>query len=213
MNKEYLTIALPKGKMFKKAVELLAKCGYTAENISEDSRLLIIANEEQKVRFIITKAVDLPTYVECGAADIGIIGKDVLLEDPKDVYELLDLGYGVCRLMMAIPEANLKESLQEYTNMRVATKYPYVAKQFFDAQGLQMEIIKLNGSIELAPMVGVADLIVDVVETGTTLKANKLVEICSIHDSTARLIANRVSFRMKFEQLNALVKSLEVLVK
>lgn len=212
MNNEYITIALPKGKMFKKAVEMLAQCGYTAADVREDSRLLIIENPVDKVRFIITKTVDLPTYVECGAADIGIIGKDVLLEENKDVYELLDLKYGVCRLMLAVPAANIKENFRDYANLRVATKYPHLAKEFFDKQGMQVEIIKLNGSIELAPMVDLADLIVDIVETGTTLKANNLIEIVKIHDSTARLIANRVSFRMKFQKLHQLVKDLEELL-
>lgn len=212
MNQEYITIALPKGKMFKKAVELLAKCGYAAEDVREDSRMLIISNEQTKVRFIITKTVDLPTYVECGAADIGIIGKDVLLEEGKDVYELLDLKYGLCRLMLAVPEADIKANITDYANLRIATKYPHVAEQFFAEKGMQVEIIKLNGSIELAPMVGLSDLIVDVVETGTTLKANRLIEVEKITSSTARLIANRISFRMKFQRLHKLVKDLESLI-
>lgn len=212
MNQEYITIALPKGKMFKKAVELLAQCGYAAEDVREDSRMLIISNEQTKVRFIITKTVDLPTYVECGAADIGIIGKDVLLEEGKDVYELLDLKYGLCRLMLAVPEADVKANITDYANLRIATKYPHVAEQFFAEKGMQVEIIKLNGSIELAPMVGLSDLIVDVVETGTTLKANRLIEVEKITSSTARLIANRISFRMKFQRLHKLVKDLESLI-
>lgn len=213
MNQEYITIALPKGKMFKKAVDMLAKCGFEAEDVREDSRMLIISNEQTKVRFIITKTVDLPTYVECGAADIGIIGKDVLVEENKDVYELLDLKYGLCRLMLAVPEASLKPNITDYANMRVATKYPHVAEKFFAEKGMQVEIIKLNGSIELAPMVGLSELIVDVVETGTTLKANRLIEVEKICSSTARLIANRVSFRMKFQRLHKLVKDLEALVQ
>ena len=213
MNQEYITIALPKGKMFKKAVEMLAKCGFEAEDVREDSRMLIISNEQTKVRFIITKTVDLPTYVECGAADIGIIGKDVLVEENKDVYELLDLKYGLCRLMLAVPEASLQPNITDYANMRVATKYPHVAEKFFAEKGMQVEIIKLNGSIELAPMVGLSELIVDVVETGTTLKANRLIEVEKICSSTARLIANRVSFRMKFQRLHKLVKDLEALVQ
>lgn len=213
MNQEYITIALPKGKMFKKAVEMLAKCGFEAEDVREDSRMLIISNEQTKVRFIITKTVDLPTYVECGAADIGIIGKDVLVEENKDVYELLDLKYGLCRLMLAVPEASLQPNITDYANMRVATKYPNVAEKFFAEKGMQVEIIKLNGSIELAPMVGLSELIVDVVETGTTLKANRLIEVEKICSSTARLIANRVSFRMKFQRLHKLVKDLEALVQ
>lgn len=209
---DYITIALPKGKMFAKSVDLLAKVGYTAENVCEDSRLLIISNPIDKVRFIITKTMDLPTYVECGAADIGIIGKDVLLEENKDVYELLDLKFGLCRLMLAVPEAEIRPQLTDYANLRIATKYPQVTQKFFSQQSMQVEIIKLNGSIELAPMVGLADLIVDIVETGTTLKANKLQEIHKLHTCTARLIANRVSFRMKFNRLHKLVCDLQTLI-
>lgn len=208
MNSEYITIALPKGKLFDKSVRLLEKVGYYAENVTEDSRKLVISNEETKVRFIITKTVDLPTYVEYGAADIGIIGKDVLLEEKKDVYELLDLGFGKCRLMLAVPEAKRKPNLTDYAHWRVATKYPVCAAEYFNKLGIQTEIIKLNGSIELAPIVGLSEMIVDIVETGRTLKENKLVEVDSIYTATARLIANRVSFKMKFDRLNKLVKDL-----
>ena len=172
-----LTIALPKGKLFDKAAALLQKVGFEAEGLAESSRKLVISNDELAIRFIITKTVDLPTYVEYGAADIGIIGKDILAEEHKDVYELLDLGFGRCRLMMAVPEAMQRDKLADYAHLRVATKFPHLAEQFFHRQGIQVEIIKLNGSIELAPMVGLSDLIVDLVETGRTLKENKLVEI------------------------------------
>lgn len=204
-----LTIALPKGKLFDKAKVMLEQIGLSAEGLSEDSRKLIISNSEMKVNFIITKTMDLPTYVEYGAADIGIIGKDVLLEEKKDVYELLDLGFGKCRLMLAIPEASRREKLTDYANMRVATKYPNVAAEFFQSIGIQAEIIKLNGSIELAPMVGLSELIVDIVETGNTLRANKLVEIAQIHTATARFIANRASFKLKFARIHEIVKALK----
>lgn len=206
---DYLTIALPKGKLFDLSAAMLAKAGFTAEGLSENSRKLVIANDEKKIRFIITKTQDLPTYVEYGAADIGIIGKDVLLEENKDVYELLDLKFGFCRLMMAVPEALRQEKLSDYAHMRVATKYPRVAEQYFHGLGIQMEIIKLNGSIELAPMVGLAELIVDIVETGRTLRENKLMEVASIHPATARLIANRVSFKMKFDRIHQLAEELK----
>ena len=127
---DYLTIALPKGKLFAKSVDLLAKVGYAAENVVENSRKLVITNEETKVKFIIVKTVDLPTYVEYGAADIGIIGKDVLREEQKDIYELLDMGYGACHLMMAVPEAKQLPNLTDYAHMRVATKYPHSASEF-----------------------------------------------------------------------------------
>jgi len=210
---DYLTIALPKGKLFDRSVSMLTKIGYTAEGLSENSRKLVIANETEKIRFIITKTADLPTYVEYGAADIGIIGKDVLLEGNKDVYELLDLKFGFCRMMVAVPQALKQEKLSDYAHMRVATKYPRVAESFFHSVGIQMEIIKLNGSIELAPMVGLAEIIVDIVETGRTLKENNLVEIAQIHPATARFIANRVSFKMKFDRINKMVEGLKALVE
>jgi ATP phosphoribosyltransferase len=210
---EYLTIALPKGKLFSPAAQLLDKLGLNAEGLSEKSRKLVITNEEKKVRFIITKTADLPTYVEYGAADIGIIGKDVLLEEQKDVYELLDLKFGLCRLMVAVPKALQREKLSDYAHLRVATKYPAITESFFHSRGVQVEIIKLNGSIELAPMVGLAEVIVDIVETGTTLKENNLVEIAQIHQATARFIANRVSFKMKFAQINGIVENLRAIVQ
>ncbi|MCE5284378.1 MAG: ATP phosphoribosyltransferase [Pelosinus sp.] len=206
---DYLTIALPKGKLFGLSADLLAKVGYTAENLSEKSRKLIISNEKEKIRFIITKTADLPTYVEYGAADIGVIGKDVLLEEGKDVYELLDLKFGYCRMMVAVPKALKREKLSDYAHLRVATKFPHIAERFFRSQGIQVEFIKLNGSIELAPMVGLAELIVDIVETGRTLKENNLEEIAQIVPATARLIANRVSFKMKFDRINKLVEDLK----
>lgn len=211
VDMEYLTIALPKGKLFKPSVDLLAKAGYRADSVSESSRKLIITNEEAKLRFIITKTADLPTYVEYGAADIGIIGKDVLLEEERDVYELADLKLGLCRLMVAVPESMRQPKLSDYAHMRVATKYPKIAEAFFHSHGIQMEIIRLNGSIELAPMVGLAELIVDIVETGRTLKENHLTEIAQIHTATARLVANRVSFKMKFERIHALVSAVKAL--
>jgi ATP phosphoribosyltransferase len=210
---EYLTIALPKGKLFQPSADILAKIGYTAEGLSEKSRKLVITNEEKKIKFIITKTADLPTYVEYGAADIGIIGKDILLEEGKDVYELLDLKYGFCRLMVAVPQALLQEKLSDYAHMRVATKFPHVAERFFNSKGIQMEFIKLNGSIELGPMVGLAEIIVDIVETGRTLKENNLIEIAQITNATARFIANRVSFKMKFDRINQMVEDLRVIVE
>ncbi|SEO87603.1 ATP phosphoribosyltransferase [Propionispora vibrioides] len=209
---EYLTIALPKGKLFEPSANLLAELGYTAEGLSENSRKLVIVNEAKKIKFIITKTADLPTYVEYGAADIGIIGKDVLLEEAKHVYELVDLKFGYCRLMVAVPQALKQEKFSDYAHMRVATKYPNIAERFFHSMGIQVEIIKLNGSIELAPMVGLAEMIVDIVETGRTLKENQLIEVAQIEPATARFIANRVSFKMKFDRINQLTKDLQELV-
>ncbi len=212
MMEEYITIALPKGKLFKRSVELLAKVGYSAENVVEDSRKLVISNETAKIRFIIAKTVDVPTYVEYGAADLGIIGKDVLLEQEKDVVELLDLGFGRCRLMLAVPEQMRRPCLTDYAHLRVATKYPHCARAYFDRLGIQTEIVKLNGSIELGPIVGLSELIVDIVETGRTLKENKLVEVDSIFTATARLIANRASFKLKFARLHRLTVDLQALL-
>ena len=205
---EYLTIALPKGQLFGLSAKLLEKIGYTAEGLSDKSRKLIISNEEKKIRFIVSKTADVPTYVEYGAADIGVIGKDVLLETEKDVYELLDMGFGKCHLMMAVPKTEKREKLMDYNHTRVATKFPHIAEKFFRQQGMQMEYIKLNGSIELGPIVGLSESIVDIVETGTTLRENDLEEIVSIQEATARLIANRVSFKLKFDRIHSLVEDL-----
>ena len=157
--------------------------------------------------------MDLPVYVEYGAADIGIIGKDVLKEEERDVYELLDMGYGKCHLMMAVPEEKVLPRMMDYTHMRVATKYPHSAVEFFDRQGMQMEIIKLNGSIELAPIVGLSELIVDIVETGTTIRENHLKEVATVYESSARLIANKVSFKLQHERIKKLVEDLKAVLK
>jgi ATP phosphoribosyltransferase len=206
---DYLTIALPKGKLFSLSAHLFQKIGITADNLSEKSRKLVISNNAHKVQFIITKTSDVPTYVEYGAADIGIIGKDVLLESEQDVYELLDLGFGKCRLMMAVPREEKRAHLTDYAHTRVATKYPHIAEQFFAQQGMQMEYIKLNGSIELGPIVGLSESIVDIVETGTTLAENDLEEVVHIMDVSARLIANRVSFKLKFDRIYNIVNDLK----
>ena len=210
---DYLTIALPKGKLFSLSAHLFQKIGITADNLSEKSRKLVISNDAHKVQFIITKTSDVPTYVEYGAADIGIIGKDVLLESEQDVYELLDLGFGKCRLMMAVPREEKRAHLTDYAHTRVATKYPHIAEQFFAQQGMQMEYIKLNGSIELGPIVGLSESIVDIVETGTTLAENDLEEVVHIMDVSARLIANRVSFKLKFDRIYNIVNDLKQVVE
>ncbi len=206
---DYLTIALPKGKLFSLSARLFEKIGITADHMSEKSRKLVISNDELEVQFIISKTSDVPTYVEYGAADIGIIGKDVLLESGQDVYELLDLGFGKCRLMMAVPREEKRAHLMDYAHTRVATKYPHIAEQFFARQGMQMEYIKLNGSIELGPIVGLSESIVDIVETGTTLAENDLEEIAHIMDVSARLIVNRVSFKLKFDRIYKIVNDLK----
>lgn len=209
---DYLTIALPKGKLFGLSADMFAKIGYTAEDLSEKSRKLIISNDDKKIRFIISKTADVPTYVEYGAADIGVIGKDVLLESGKDVYELLDLGFGRCHLMMAVHKHQKRGKLMDYNHTRVATKFPHIAEGFFNSKGMQMEYIKLNGSIELGPIVGLSESIVDIVETGTTLRENNLEEIAYIMDATARLICNRVSFKLKFDRIHQMTEDLRKLL-
>ena len=210
---EYLTVALPKGKLFAPSAALLAEAGLSAEGVEETSRKLVITNEADKVKFIIAKTADVPTYVEYGAADIGIIGKDVLAEAEQDVYELLDLGFGRCHLMMAVLRHQKRPHLSDYVHTRVATKFPRLAEEFFTRQGMQMEYIKLNGSIELGPIVGLSESIVDIVETGTTLRENDLEEIASIMPVTARLIANRVSFRLKFDRIYPLVEAMRTILE
>lgn len=207
--KDYITIALPKGKLFGLSTELFSKIGWTADGLHEKSRKLVITNDAARLKFIITKTADVPTYVEYGAADIGVIGKDVIEESGKDVYELLDLGFGKCHLMMAVPKDKKRARLEDYAYTRVATKFPHIAEKFFAERGMQMEYIKLNGSIELGPIIGLSESIVDLVETGTTLRENNLEEFAHIMDATARLIANRVSYKLKFARINNLVNELE----
>ncbi|MBP1932600.1 ATP phosphoribosyltransferase [Ammoniphilus resinae] len=196
-----LTVAMPKGRIFEEAVELLRKAGLDIPPEFEDSRRLIIPVDEIGIDFILAKPTDVPTYVEYGVADIGVVGKDVLLEEERDVYELLDLKISYCRLSVA-GLANW----QPTDSPRVATKYPKVASKYFREKGAQVEVIKLNGSIELAPMIGLADRIVDIVSTGRTLKENGLVELEEITPITSRLIANRVSYRMKSEAIDYVVE-------
>ncbi|OWR28556.1 ATP phosphoribosyltransferase [Saccharibacillus sp. O23] len=201
---EVLKVAMPKGRIYKKAAELFREAGIFIPDDVDDSRKLVIPIPEANMEFIMAKPVDVPTYVEYGVADIGIVGKDVLLEENRDVYELLDLGIARCRMsVIALPD------WKPGIHLRVATKYPNVAARYFREQGEQVEVIKLNGSIELAPLIGLADRIVDMVETGQTLKDNGLVERESIFGITSRLIANRVSYRMKNDEIQQLCDRLE----
>lgn len=204
---ETLKVAMPKGRIYTKAATLFRQAGLAIPLEVDESRKLVVPLPEFGMEFILAKPVDVPTYVEYGVADIGIVGKDVLLEDSRDVYELLDLGIARCR-MSVIGLPNWQPGIQQ----RVATKYPNVASQYFREQGQQVEVIKLNGSIELAPLIGLADRIVDMVETGQTLKDNGLVEMVSIFEITSRLIANRVSYRMKNTQIQALCDLLEKVI-
>lgn len=199
-----LTIAMPKGRIFEEAYELLVKAGYDLPKELDDSRKLIVEAPNENIRFILSKPMDVPAYVEHGVADIGIAGKDVMLEHERDVYELLDLGISRCYIATAgMPDTPMNE-----VTPRVATKYPKVASQYYRGKGEQVEIIELNGSIELAPMIGLADRIVDIVSTGKTLKENGLVEYEKIVDITSRLIANPVSYRLKQKRITELVEKL-----
>ncbi|MFJ5713694.1 ATP phosphoribosyltransferase [Neobacillus sp. NPDC093127] len=203
-----LTIAMPKGRIFEEAVELLRRAGYKLPSDFDDSRKLIIETAAEGLRFILAKPMDVATYVEHGVADVGIAGKDVLLEEERDVYELLDLKISPCYLAVAgLPNTQMNEVAP-----RVATKYPNVAEAYFRAQGEQVEIIQLNGSIELAPLIGLSDRIVDIVSSGRTLKENGLVEYERIVDVTSRLIVNPVSYRMKDARIDELVTRLHEVV-
>lgn len=202
-----LTIAMPKGRIFEEAVHFLQQAGLQVTAELQESRKLIIPVENASLEFILAKPADVPTYVEYGVADVGVVGKDVLLEEERDVYELLDLQIGYCRMMVAgMPDWKQTEA------PRVATKYPKIASRYFREQGQQVEVIKLNGSVELAPIIGLADRIVDIVSTGRTLKENGLVELEHICEITTRLIANRASYRMKSEAVDDIAnKFLEVI--
>ncbi|QED49536.1 ATP phosphoribosyltransferase [Cytobacillus dafuensis] len=202
--KDVLTIAMPKGRIFEDAADLLREAGFQLPPEFDDSRKLIIDVPEESFRFILAKPMDVPTYVEHGVADLGIAGKDVMLEEERVVYELLDLKISACYLAVA----GLPNTKMNNIAPKIATKYPNVAEAYFREQGEQVEIIKLNGSIELAPMIGLADRIVDIVSTGRTLKENGLVEYERIVDITSRLIVNPASFRLKEERVNELVERL-----
>ncbi len=201
-----LTIAMPKGRIFDEAYELLLKAGFNLPTKMDDvSRKLMLEMPEENMRIILSKPMDVPTYVEYGVADIGIAGKDTLLEQHRKVHELLDLKISKCRIASAgLPNTELNEIAP-----RIATKYPNVASAYYREKGEQVEIIGLNGSIELAPMIGLADRIVDIVSTGQTLKENGLVEYEQITEVSSRLIANPASYRMKNERIVDLVKRLK----
>jgi ATP phosphoribosyltransferase len=202
-----LTIALSKGKLIEPALDLFRRAGYESAELSGESRRLVFVCPEIDITFLIVRPSDVPTYVEYGGADAGIVGKDVLMEQDSDVYEPLDLGFGACRISVAaLRGEGSRDRLS--SKIRVATKYPKITERFFNQRGIPVEIIKLYGSIELAPMVGLADRIVDLVETGSTLKAHDLVEVEVIAQSTARFIVNRASLRLKHEPLMELIRRL-----
>ncbi len=207
---EYLNIAIAKGRLGNKGYQYLKEIGLSCKEFEEESRKLILTSEENKVRYVLVKAVDVPIYVERGAVDIGIVGKDTILEENREVYEIADLEFGKCKFSVAALEGY---KIDPTRKIRVATKYVNVAKRYFKNTGRQVEIIKLNGSVELAPLIGLSDVIVDIVETGRTLKENGLVVLEDISDISARLIANKVSFKFKNDRIKKVMDDLNKLIE
>lgn len=212
-TERYITFALAKGRIARQTMGILEKIGITCEEmLDKDSRKLIFTNEELKLKFFLAKASDVPTYVEYGAADVGVVGKDTILEENRKIYEVVDLGLGKCRMCVAGP-VSARRYLNSGETIRVATKYPNIAKNYFYNKKHQtVEIIKLNGSIELAPLVGLSEVIVDIVETGSTLKENGLVvleEICAL---SARMVVNQVSMKMERERIGKLIYGLKAVL-
>lgn len=204
---EQITIALAKGRLADKTIEILERCGIDCSPLKVDTRKLVLCDKDNRYKFIFVKPSDVPTYIERGVADIGVVGKDTLLEDEKDIYEMIDLRFGTCRLCVA----GFKQKVDKQTNdtLRVASKYPNVAKKYYNSKGINVDIIKLNGSVELAPIVGLADVIVDIVESGKTLEANDLVikeEICNL---SARLVVNKVSLKTKHNDIMPLIEQIK----
>lgn len=210
----YLTFALAKGRLAKKTLALLEQIGITCEEMKDpDTRKLIFVNEELKMKFFLSKATDVPTYVEYGAADIGVVGKDTILEEGRNLYEVMDLGFGKCHMCVCGP-ASARELLKKNEIIRVASKYPVIAKDYFNNRKHQtVEIIKLNGSVELAPIVGLSEVIVDIVETGSTLRENGLEVLEEICPLSARMVVNQVSLKMENERIHKLLEDLNRLIK
>lgn len=204
-----ITMALPKGRILSDALALLKKIGFDGEALAHDSRKLILDLPERRARFLLLRNSDIPTYVEYGAADMGIVGKDVLQEQLKDVYEPLDLQFGACRLVVARPQDDARPAdAVNWSHIKVATKYMRLAEEHFSKKGIQVELIYLGGSVELAPLIGLSDYIVDLVQTGRTLQENGLVEVEEIMSSTARLVVNRASQKTKYEPIMHLVQQM-----
>jgi ATP phosphoribosyltransferase len=202
-----LVIALPKGRLLEPTVELFARIGIRPKGLTRDTRQLLFRTNQEGVSVMVVRAVDVPTYVEYGAADLGVAGKDVLLEHPKEVYEPVDLGYGPCRVVWAAPAG--REGAWaggRAGKLRVATKYPNIADRYFTQRGVPIEMVKLWGAVELAPRIGLAESIVDLVATGKTLEENGLTIVEEIVRSTARLIVNRASMKVKYSRIGELVE-------
>ena len=207
-----LTFALSKGRLADKILAYLKKLGVCDIHITEDDRRLIIESENKAFRFFLAKPSDVPTFVEYGVADLGVVGKDTILEENRDITEVLDLGFGKCRMCVCAKKES-KLNYLEYPVLRVATKYPNIAKRYFESHHQNTDIIKLNGSVELGPITGLSDVIVDIVESGKTLKENGLEAITTICDLSARLIANNASIKTKYEEIHEIIQGLQDLLE
>ena len=203
---KHITIALPKGRLADRTIEVLERCDIDCSALKEDTRRLVLTDASGKYKFIFVKPSDVPTYIERGVADIGIAGKDTLLETSADVYEVANLGFGKCKMCVAGFENRIGKVASG--NLKVATKYENIARQYYEAKGINVDIIKLNGSVELGPIVGLSDVIVDIVESGKTLKANGLVVLEEICELTARLIVNKISLKLKAQTICPLIKKI-----
>lgn len=211
MKKE-IKVAIPKGYLFKPCVDILKKAGYDTSSLAKNDRKLIRCSRKDSIQYIISRPMDVPVYVEYGACDIGFSGKDVLAEKESNVYELIDLKCGKCRVILATLKnciEKVKDYYQHFGSIKVATSYPNIAKKYFEKKGIQVEIIKLYGSVELAPILGIADEILDLTSTGKTLKENNLVEMEEIFVSTARVIANIASYRIKYVEISDFIKKIK----
>ncbi len=210
----YLTFALAKGRLARKSLEMFEQIGITCEEMKDEkTRKLIFVNEELKLKFFLAKAGDVPTYVEYGAADIGVVGRDTILEERRNLFEVVDLGFGKCRMCVCGP-VSAKELLQHHEMIRVASKYPNIAKDYFYNKKHQtVEIIKLNGSVELAPIVNLSEVIVDIVETGSTLRENGLEVLEEICPLSARMVVNQVSMKMENERIMKLITDIKGLLE
>ena len=214
MDDRYLTFALTKGRLADKTLAMLGELGISCEEmLDKNTRKLIFVNEDLKLKFFLSKGPDVPTYVEYGVADIGVVGKDTIMEEGRRAYEVLDLGFGKCRMCVCGPES-ARDKLEHHEMIKVASKYPRIAKDYFNNRKFQtIDIIKLNGSVELGPIVGLSDVIVDIVETGSTLKENGLTVLEEICPLSARMIVNQVSMKMQNERIQELIDNLRRLTE
>ena len=210
--KKSITIALAKGRLAEQAIEILEQCGIDCEQVKHPERKLVLEDAEGTTRFILVKPTDVPTYVERGVADMGVVGKDTLLEKNPSLYEMLDLGFGKCRLCICGFPEQQAASITNF-NLRVATKYPNVARSYYEARGQAIDIIYLSGSVELGPLVGLSDVILDIVESGGTLKANGLTVLEEICDVSARLVVNRVSLKTRGERIRPLIEAMRAVLE